>query len=62
MRPNWMRAASRWCVGVSSGGITFGFLQALDLISLAEVFTSFLSTWLSALVTLLFGGDASAFV
>lgn len=56
MRPNWMRYR-KWCVALSSGGITLGFLQAFEMVNFAEIVTSFLSVLLSLLVTLLLGGD-----
>ncbi len=42
---------------LSSGAIAFGFLQALEMVNFADVITRFLSTFLSLLVSVLFGGD-----
>ncbi len=56
MRPNWNRY-QKWCVALSSGGITLGIIQGLGMVSWAQLFTQFLTTWLSALVALLFGGQ-----
>ena len=56
MRANWNRY-QKWCVALSTGGITLGIFQGLSLVNFANVFTSFLATWLAALVSLLLGGD-----
>lgn len=61
MRPNWMRLR-KWCVALSWGGVTLGFLQAFEMINFAEIVTSFLSVFLSLLVTLLLGGDPTTWM
>ncbi|MCK4341521.1 MAG: hypothetical protein KAY37_07360 [Phycisphaerae bacterium] len=65
MRPKWIRY-KKWCVALSYGGITLGILQGLEMVRFADLLTgaltSFLSGWVLALLTLLFGGDPSAIV
>jgi hypothetical protein len=56
MRSTWIRCR-RWCLALSTGRITPGILQGLGLVDFASLITSFLALWLSALVTLLLGGD-----
>lgn len=51
-----VRMRKTWAA-LSTGGVLLGVLQALDMVSFAEVLTRFLSTILSALVALLLGGD-----
>jgi len=58
MREQWPRIW-KLAVGLSTGGITVGILQGLGLVNFASLFTNFLITWLSVLVTLLLGGDPS---
>lgn len=53
---------SRWLVALSTGGVTLGILQSFSLINFAEIFTSFLTQWLSIFVTALFGGDANQII
>lgn len=50
----------RLLAGLATGGITCGVFGALSYLNFAEFFTSFLSTWLSVIVTLLLGGDLDA--
>ncbi len=59
MRTQWARVW-KLCVALSTGGITIGILQGLGLVNFASLFTNFLITWLSVLVTLLLGGDPSS--
>ena len=58
MSSKWA-AWQKWCVAVSSGGITLGIIQGFEMINWAYFFTEFLTTWLSALVTLLLGGQVN---
>ncbi len=58
MRPNWVRLR-QWCVRLSYGGLALGFLQGFQMIDWASWWTSLLSTWLTIIVNLLFGGSAS---
>lgn len=60
MQSRWARYR-RWCAVLGSGGISLGIFSAYSLVSFAQIFTQLLSSWLSALVTLLLGGDASQF-
>jgi len=61
-RANWTRCR-KWCVILASGGVTPGILQGLEMVNFASIITSalasFFSLWVTALVTLLMGGDAS---
>ena len=50
------------CYLLSCGGVTCGFLQGVGLINFSQVLASFLTTILSLLVTILFGGNASTFL
>jgi len=54
----------RWMVRrlypLACGGITLGWLQALGGINWNALWFQFLLTWLSALVTLLLGGEVTA--
>jgi hypothetical protein len=52
------RSVALWTTGVSFGI----FATALQEVDFASVFTQILSTWLAAIVSLLLGGDASAFI
>lgn len=58
MRRSWMWR-QKWCVALSSGGITLGIIQGFGLVNFASLFANFLSTWLAVLVTLLLGGDVN---
>lgn len=58
MHRRWIRC-QKWCVALSSGGVTSGILQGLSLVNFTSLFTSFLSTWLAVIVTLLLGGKLS---
>ena len=58
MQRSWMRC-QKWCVALSSGGITLGIIQGFGLINFASFFANFFSTWLAVLVTLLLGGNVS---
>lgn len=44
---------------LSCGALTLGWLQAFEMVSFSEIATMFITMLLSALVTMLFGGDAS---
>lgn len=44
---------------LSSGAITFGWLQGFEMVSFSDIFTSLLTTLLALLATVLFGGDVS---
>ncbi len=61
MHTNWNRFR-RWCVAVSTGGITLGILQGFGLVNFAYLFTQFLTTWLAALVAALLGGSWSSLI
>jgi hypothetical protein len=56
MRPSWQKAY-KWCVVMSTGGVTLGILQGLQGVNFAQFWTNWLSQLLSVLVTILFGGD-----
>ena len=58
MRASWNRYR-RWCIALSTGGITLGILQGLSLVNFAYLFTQLLATWLAALVAILLGGSVS---
>jgi len=58
MQRSWMRC-QKWCVALSSGGITLGIIQGFGLVNFASLFTNFLSELLAILVTLLLGGDVA---
>lgn len=58
MRHRWSRY-QKWCVALSSGGITLGIIQGFGMINWAYFFTQFLAQWLSILVTLLLGGQVN---
>ncbi len=47
----------RRCVLLAVGGYTPGILQGFGLISWGGLITTFLSTWLAIIVTVLLGGD-----
>ena len=57
-----MRRCYRLLAAVSCGGMTFGWLQALDMVSFSDIWTNFISLLLQILVTVLFGGDPSAYL
>lgn len=59
MSPYWLRCR-KWCVLLAGGGLTLGWLQGFQLIDWASFWTTLLSTWLSTLVSLLFGGNLSS--
>ena len=59
MRPKWLRSP-KWRALVY-GGLVMGWLQGLEAVNFADLFTRLLSTWLTILVTALFGGDVSQF-
>ncbi len=44
------------CLLLSTGGVTLGILQGLELVNFASLIASLLASWLSMLVTLLLGG------
>lgn len=54
MRRSWIRY-QKWCVVLSSGGVTLGILQGFSLINWA----SFITQLLIALVTMLLGGQST---
>jgi hypothetical protein len=56
MRPNWSRYY-RSCVAMSLGGVTLGILQGLSMVNFAQLFTEFLTQWLSVIVAALFGAN-----
>ena len=58
MRASWKRY-QKWCVALSSGGITLGVIQGFGLVNFAALFANLLSSWLAILVTLLLGGNVS---
>lgn len=41
------------------GGVTLGLFQAMQDINFNQIWFQFLLSWLSALITVLLGGDAS---
>lgn len=53
------RRCLKACYVLSSGGITFGWLQAAGDINYAQIMTNFLSFLFSAIASLLFGITAS---
>ena len=54
----WLRY-QKWCVRLSYGGLALGILQGLQMVDWASFWTSLLSVWLSALISLLLGGNAT---
>lgn len=46
---------------LSCGGVTLGILQGFEMVNFASLFTSFLATLLSALVSFLLGGSGGTF-
>ena len=56
-----MRRYWKLCRALSYGAITFGILQALEMVSVSELFTNFLALLLSLFASLLFGGDPTQF-
>jgi hypothetical protein len=58
MSKTWVRW-QKWCVAVSTGGITLGIIQGFGLINWAYFFTDFLISWLTTIVTLLLGGQTN---
>ena len=52
MQRYWKKIAALSC-----GGVTFGWLQAWEMIDFAQLWTQWLSALLAALATALFGGD-----
>jgi uncharacterized integral membrane protein len=54
-----MRRHAYLLYGLSTGSISLGILQALGGINFNQLWYNFLTTLLSALVALLFGGDLS---
>ena len=52
-----MKRAYKTFAALSTGGILLGVLQAFSMVSFAQAITDFLSTFLSLLVTVLFGID-----
>ncbi len=44
-------------VALCSGGISLGLLQGFELLNFASIFAGWLAQLLSALITLLFGGE-----
>jgi hypothetical protein len=47
----------RFCLALSTGGITLGILQGFALIDWATFWASWLSNFFATIVTLLFGGS-----
>ena len=47
----------RFCLALSTGGITFGVLQGFALVNWATFWTNWLSNFFATLATLLFGGS-----
>lgn len=58
MRTSWNRYR-KWCIALSTGGITLGILQGFSLVNFAYLFTQLLATWLAALVAVLLGGSVT---
>ena len=58
MSAKWLRL-KKLSVALSYGGITLGILQGLGGVNFASMFTQLLTMWLTALVTILLGGDVS---
>ena len=50
----WIKLAPLAC-----GGVLCGWLQAFGMLNFGDIFTSLISLVLSALVTVLLGGDTS---
>jgi hypothetical protein len=46
---------------LASGAVTLGLLQGIEGVSLNQIWFQFLATWLSAIISILFGGDLSQF-
>ncbi|MBK9119851.1 MAG: hypothetical protein IPM18_09670 [Phycisphaerales bacterium] len=51
----WHRK-QRWLIAACSSGTTLGILQGFELVDFASLFTSFLASLLSLIVSLLLGG------
>ena len=54
--------AYRKLYAVSCGAITLGWLQAFEMVSFSDIFTSLFTTIMAVLVTVLFGGDVSGYI
>jgi hypothetical protein len=52
------RRLKKLCVALSYGAITLGVLQAYSLVNFSDIAISILTVLLSALVTILFGGQS----
>lgn len=59
MRPKWLQSP-KWRA-LAYGGLLLGWLQGLEAVNFADLFTQILSVWLSVIVTALFGGDVSQY-
>ncbi len=57
MRRSWLRMQRKVAL-LTTGGVTLGILQGLDMVNFSWVFTQFLTQVLSAIVVILFGGSA----
>jgi len=56
MRTNLLRYKKMY-VALCSGGISLGLLQGFEMVNFASIFASWLAQFLSALITILFGGE-----
>ncbi len=54
-----MNRTRKLLAAAACGGITFGWLQAWEMVSFSNIWTELIASLLSALVALLFGADAS---
>jgi hypothetical protein len=52
----WKRVAALSC-----GGVTFGWLQAWELVDFAGMWTQLLTLLLQVVITFLFGGDVDVY-
>lgn len=59
MRKKWV-AIQKSCVVLAYGGVTFGWLQAFELVDFASLITQALAYWLAVIVAALLGGDVAA--
>ncbi len=57
MGGSWLRMQRRVAL-LATGGVTLGILQGFQMVNFSWVFTQFFSQLLSALVVILFGGNA----
>lgn len=54
-----LRRYQKLCCALSTGGMTLGILQGLELVNYSNVLATFLANFLSLLVSILFGGAAA---